>query len=384
MYSRNIAATATNPFRFGSLALGDGFADREEELAEITGDALAGQDVVLLAPRRVGKSSLIWRASQRLIRRRALVAYVDVMTTPTLARFAEKLAHTIHEDIASRLFRAKERLRVFRGLRVSPTVTIDPDDASISFGFSGAAAGSDITATIERLLELPAQLAGERGRTVVLVLDEFQEITDLDRSLLRLMRAVFQRQPEVSHIYLGSRRHAMERIFNDANEPFWRSTKRVELGLIAPDRFAPFITERFAAGGKRIADTALERLLAITRGHPHATQELCYFTWQGTRTRAGIEDVEAALAAVLRSEDAHFTSVWERASGQQRALLAALAAEPGRPLAGEYRRRHGLPTASSMQRALQSLEHAELVSRQDGVATISEPFLAEWLRWKGI
>jgi hypothetical protein len=37
-----------------------------------------------------------------------------------------------------------------------------------------------------------------------------------------------------------------------------------------------------------------------------------------------------------------------------------------------------------MQRALQSLEHAELVSRQDGVATISEPFLAEWLRWKGI
>ena len=40
------------------------------------------------------------------------MAHVDLMTTPTLGRFAEKLAQTIHEDLASPLFRAKERLRV--------------------------------------------------------------------------------------------------------------------------------------------------------------------------------------------------------------------------------------------------------------------------------
>ena len=375
-----------NPFRFGSLALDEAFADRERELSEITADALAGQDIVLFAPRRLGKSSLIWRASQQLVRKRALVAHVDLMTTPTLQRFAEKLAQTIHEDIASALFRARERLRVFQGLRVAPTVTVDPNDASLSFGFSPSAGSGDLTATIERLLELPGQLAGERGRNVVLILDEFQEVVDLDPSLPRLMRAIFQRQPEVSHIYLGSRRHAMERIFNDENEPFWRSAKRMELGLISPGRFRPFLIRRFASTNKELAPAAADRLLEITAGHPYATQELSYFVWQRTAEGASAEvaEVELALEDVLRSEDAHFTSVWDQLSGQQRQLLVAIGSEAGRPLAGEYRRLHGLPAPSSVQKALTSLVRAELVSRADGEASISEPFLAEWMRWKGM
>src|SRR5437588_9769566 len=122
----------SNPFRFGALALDEAFADRETELAELKADALAGQDLVLFAPRRFGKSSLLWRASQQLIRQRALVAQVDLMTTPTLGRLADKLAQTIHEDVASALFRARERLRIFPGLRGTPTTTTDPGDGMIS------------------------------------------------------------------------------------------------------------------------------------------------------------------------------------------------------------------------------------------------------------
>lgn len=364
------------------MALDDEFADRERELAELTADALAGQDVVLFAPRRLGKSSLVWRAAQQLIRRRALVAQVDLMTTPSPARFAEKLAQAIHEDIASPLFRAKERLRVFQGLRVNPTVTIDPNDASLSFSFSGSAPMPDLAATIERLLEMPGQLAGERGRQAVLVLDEFQEVVEISPELPRLMRAVFQRQPEVAHVYLGSRRHTLERIFNDENEPFWRSAKRVELGLIEPGKFAPFIDERFQSSGRTVRAAAVDRVLEITRGHPYATQELCYFLWQrGTGARAAsAADVEEALQDVLRSEDSHFTSVWDGLSAHQRAVLQALAVEPGRPLAGDYRRRHDLPATSSIQRALQALSRDELVARDGGLAWIAEPFLAEWLR----
>jgi AAA+ ATPase superfamily predicted ATPase len=371
-----------NPFRFGALALDESFADREAELTELKADALAGQDVVLFAPRRFGKSSLIWRASQQLMRQRALVAHVDLMTTPTLGRLADKLAKTVHEDLASPLFRAKERLRVFQGLRVAPTVTVDADSGDLSFSFSPGAASGDLIATMERLLELPGELAGERGRRVVLVLDEFQEVVDIDRSLPRLMRSVFQRQPEVSHIYLGSRRHTIERIFNDENEPFWRSAKRIELGVIDPERFRGFIARHFEQTGKRIDADALDRLLAITRGHPYATQELCYFAWQRTAPRAAASGavVDDALADVLRSEDSHFSAVWDGLSAQQRVVLQSLALEEGRPLSSEYRRRHGLPPTSSVQRALQVLERGELVGRDGGLARISEPFLAEWLR----
>jgi hypothetical protein len=91
------------------------------------------------------------------------------------------------------------------------------------------------------------------------------------------MRAVFQEQPEVAHVYLGSKRHMMRRLFSDENEPFWRSAKPIELGVIAPDAFAPYIVERFRATGRSVDPAVVDALLASTSGHPYATQELCYF-----------------------------------------------------------------------------------------------------------
>ena len=370
-----------NPFQFGALALDEAFTDREAEIAELRADVRNGQDVVVFAPRRYGKSSLVWRATQELARDRVLVASVDLMTTPTPAKLAEKLARAIHDAIASPLLRARERLRIFGDLKVTPTITVDPESGAPAFSFSVTERREDIDATIERLLELPAQLGSDRKRQVALVLDEFQEIVDIDPKLPRLMRAVFQQQPEVGHVYLGSKRHMMRRIFSDENEPFWRSAKQMELGVIEPQKFAPFIARQFERSGRFVSKAAVAAILEATGGHPYATQELCYFAWQevGPEERAEAADIEAALARVLNSEHAHFSLLWERASAVQRVLLAELAREPGRPLSGDYRNRHNLPGPSTVQRAVEALERAELVARDHGLVRIVEPFLAAWL-----
>ena len=109
------ARGSTNPFRFGALALDEAFTDRDEEIAELAADMRNGQDVVVFAPRRYGKSSLVWRVAQQLVTGRVLVAQVDLMRAPTKERLAEKLASAIHDDLATPLLRAKERLRMFRG-----------------------------------------------------------------------------------------------------------------------------------------------------------------------------------------------------------------------------------------------------------------------------
>jgi hypothetical protein len=258
---------------------------------------------------------------------------------------------------------------------------VNPEDGSLSFSFDSGPRVDDIRATLERLLELPGQLAGERKRQVVLIFDEFQEVVEIDPSLPRLMRSVFQQQPEVSHIYLGSKRHMMQRIFNDENEPFWRSAKQIELDVIEAKPFGEYIARQFALTGKKVTQAAIEAVLDTSHGHPYATQELCYFLWQDTPpgSSATPAKVTEALAQVLNSEHAHFSLVWESASAHQRLLLRALAEEPGRPLAADYRRRHALPGASSVQRALGALERSELVRRRGSEAWINEPFLAHWL-----
>jgi uncharacterized protein len=198
-----------NPFLFGALALDEAFADRQRELVELVKDIKNGQDVVIFAPRRYGKSSLIWASQRVLAGDDVLVAQVDLMTTPTKERFAAALAAAVYEDIASPLGRVKDRATaVFRGLRLQPSMSINPDTGAVGFSFAAAREPTDIDTTIEQLLELPAALGADRGRRTALVLDEFQEIVEIDPYLPKLLRAVFQRQ-----------RHVMERIFNDENEP---------------------------------------------------------------------------------------------------------------------------------------------------------------------
>jgi AAA+ ATPase superfamily predicted ATPase len=374
---------ATNPFRFGALALDEAFADREQELDDLVADVLNGQDVVVLAPRRYGKSSLVWRATQRLVGERVLVAQVDLMTAPTKEKLAEKLAGSIYENIASTLERVRDRaLAPFRGLRIQPTVTVNPEDGSFSFSFAASQRSADVDATLERLLQLPAELGAAKERRVALVMDEFQEIVDLDPALPKLLRAVFQQQPEVAHVYLGSRRHIMERIFNDENEPFWRSAKPIELGRIEVGAFAEFIAERFRSASKRINPETAAEVLRRTRGHPYATQELCYFLWEETEGsgEASGSELDRAVLALLRSEHAHFTLLWEGATPPQKLLLQALSHEqPGHPFRNEYRRAHGLPAPSALQRAARGLVERELVDKEGGAYVISEPFLAEWV-----
>ena len=375
----------SNPFRFGALAVGETFADREDEVRELGADIRNGQDVVVFAPRRYGKSSLIRRVVDGLVDRGRADrpgrpdAHADAGAAGRRAWPRRSTRRSRRRSCAGR-----ERLRVFANLRIAPKIVVDPATGAVSFGFDARGADGDIDATLEELLGLPGRLAAVRKRRVAVVLDEFQEVVELGPGLLALMRSVFQEQPQVAHVYLGSRRHMMERIFNDEHEPFWRSAKRAELGVIAPPVFARHAVGRFASTGRTLGSEACEAVVGTTGGHPNATQELFYFLWEATPPGgvAGGDAYAAALESVLRSEQAHFGLIWERAAAAQRLVLSALAAEqPGHPLSEDYQARHGLPRTPTVQAALGALVRGELVGRSGrGRYAITEPFLAEWIR----
>jgi AAA+ ATPase superfamily predicted ATPase len=370
-----------NPFTYGDLASDESFTDRGDELAQLKADVRNGQNVAVIAPRRYGKSSLVKAALSDLIGEGFLVVEVDLMTTPTKERLAAKLAKSIHDDVATAVFRAKERLRIFSSLRIVPSMTVDTHGV-MSFGFSAARAEADVDATIERLLELPAEIAADKGRRLVVSFDEFQEITAIDPRLPALMRAVFQQQRDVAHVYAGSKRDMMRRLFSDEHEPFYRSAKTMEIGAIPVPLFADFVKAQFDRTDRGVSDEAVDRLLAVTGGHPYATQELAYALWEEIPEgfSGSVGDLDEALRAVLRAEHARFTLNWESATRPQKLLLQALAREPGRPFSNAYRLRHDLPPTSGVQRALRPLLDGELVRKEeDGDYDLAEPFLREWI-----
>lgn len=373
-----------NPFRYGAIARGEHFADRAVELRRLLEDVMGGQDVVIVSPRRMGKTSLVTRAIDRLRRDGVLVAYVDLLGSPTKEELADDLAQALYDGLYSRSERALGRVReVFAHLQVNPRVTVG-EDGRPQLEFVAYEQTKDLNALIEGLLEVPGRAAASDKR-VCIVIDEFQEVVSIDERLPGQIRAAFQRQPDVAHVYLGSRRHLMDELFMERAAPLYRSAKPLPLGPIPPRLFIRFLRRRFESGGIKIEDEPLEQVLALTGGRPYETQELCSFLWARSREEGRAPDgamVERALDDLVNAESARYVAVWERLSAKQRSLLLALGRESGRVHAEQYRRRHKLGSASTVQASLNALERLELVEPVEpgGGYQVADVFLSRWLR----
>lgn len=221
---------------------------RQSELATLMTDLRAGVNVVLIAPRRYGKSSLLTRAVEQLRQLDVLTAYVDLERTPSKERFAAHLARAVHDGLLGRTEQALQRATEwFSQLRVRPRISLS-EGGKPAFEFVGSAAQVDIDATIEQLLELAETVARDRQARVVIVFDEFQEVLGLDPTLPALMRSVFQREDHVAHVFLGSRQRLLRQVFADRRQPLYRPARPMTLGPISTDEFGPFIRSRFAGG----------------------------------------------------------------------------------------------------------------------------------------
>ena len=78
-----------NPFNYISIAEGDNFYDRKEETKRIVDTLSGGNNIVLFAPRRYGKTSLVFRAMQQMEQNGISCVYLDLMPVYSLESFAE-------------------------------------------------------------------------------------------------------------------------------------------------------------------------------------------------------------------------------------------------------------------------------------------------------
>ncbi|MBI3976865.1 MAG: hypothetical protein HY331_01645 [Chloroflexi bacterium] len=120
------------------------------------------------------------------------------------------------------------------------------------------------------------------------------------------------------------------------------------------------------------------------QGHPHDTQELCYFTWslaEAEKAPATPALVDRALNRVVDAEDARHTTLWDSLPARQRLVLTALITSGGEAVySEEYRRRHRLGAASSVQKSLELLMARDLVERMpEGTYRVADTFLRAWV-----
>lgn len=375
----------SNPFRFGRIVSGEAFTDREADLLVLQRELRDGQNILIEAPRRFGKTSLILEVRRRLQAEGIPVAYLDCMLVPSRARLADRLASAYLEAFRTPAQRAEDWvLQHLKAVRIRPTLTID-DHGHTQIAFEAASAGStNLDALLEQLFAEPEHVAraGKKKRLVV-ILDEFQDLMELGPGLLRQLRAVIQHQQHVSYAFLGSRQGLLRKAVHDRGAPLLKMARPYPLGPLPRDEFASFLQARFKASGRPVPKEAIAALIDFTGGHPNDTQEAAHFLWEVALLPRSSEDlVKTAIDRVLDAEAAQMTVLWHDSAPAQRSLLVALVELGGRNIySEEFRRRANLGAATTVQRAVQTLIDRELVDLDaGGTYRIKERFFEEWIR----
>src|SRR5579862_1217715 len=216
---------------------------REPLLAEIRDNLRAGRSVSLLAPRRLGKTSVALEALRRAQEDGAIVAHLDHFRIESKRQFADDLIRQLIGNSHSLSERLKQ---VGHGLRrivaeVHPYWTV----AETEFGLNPST--SDEDDLFRRALELPEVLATREKRPCVIFLDEFQDAPrGLGPNVYAIMRSYFQEQPRTKHIFAGSQETILRALFTKPNAPLLRYAVEVPFSDVAPQDWRDYIVRKFA------------------------------------------------------------------------------------------------------------------------------------------
>ena len=371
-----------NPFKFGKEVSGYQFYDRTADSESLIRKLVDGTtNVVLFAPRRYGKTSLVMKVLERLSVAEGIRGLCfDMTRVPTLERFCEEYANAVYGLIGGGR-ELVHRLGEFLA-HLNPTISFSEKGIpTITFGY-----GARMTATsIVEVLDLPEKLAQDRAcGPLVVAFDEFQEVAELSRemSLEKIFRSCIQRHQNVRYVFLGSKTHLMKRMFGDSTRPFYNSALPMPLGKPPAAESLDFLVTRFRDAGIGLGTAEAEKILAASENIPYYLQAVAALTFEevtGTnRDEVRSEDIEAAIDTLVGVNAELYDERLRNLSNSQRMLLEALAAEPTGEFDEEYRTRHSLPVSSTLHTALKGLHESGVVDSGD-VYRLSDPLFARYI-----
>lgn len=370
-----------NPFEYGGVVSGSAFCNREKEVADLLRAMENNEKLFVFSERRYGKTSLVHAALDKLPKKGCVCAYVDLWPTDSEATFVTAVAKAIAESMSTSVDKVLETAKKFFG-SLAPSVTLDNEGKpELTFGISKHARPGP---ALDEVLATPAKIAIKGEQNVVIVFDEFQQILEYGNDQVeRKLRSVIQNHRRVGYIFLGSRKHLIEKMFMDRARPLYRAGGHYPLGPIAEEHWQPFVRKRFADAHKVISKARIHEVCELTQGHPFYTQHLCHVLWELCEPKAEVTEkmIQRALQMLLERENYAYTTLWESLTVPQKRFLKGLSSEVAgvKVFAGDFVRRAGLRSASNVQRVVDALLEKDIIDRDNGSFLITDRFFRLWI-----
>jgi AAA+ ATPase superfamily predicted ATPase len=375
-----------NPFEYGRELGLDELVDRREEMAAIEAAIRNRGKLFLIGPRRFGKTSVLSAADEAATRQGTVVLRFDAEKYESLELLAEALLTAAARALEGRLDRAVALISRAAGL-LRPEARVDPE-GSLTISIGGRSSRGSLPVLTDALDAIES-LAAESGRTVVVILDEVQQVVvEHGISAERQLRSTVQQHRHLGYIFAGSATRLLTEMTGDPDRPFYRMGERLFLDALPRDEFLEFLEKGFGDGGFATEEGACAHLLDCAEEVPYNVQRLAHQTWEMLRAGPGntltTAVVDDALERLVRREDPAYTQIWTTLRRNQKTAIKAVISEGGTGLlSGPVARKYRISTAS-VQTALKQLEETSLIrsDKRDGTTRyrLIDPFFAAWLK----
>ena len=367
-----------NPFIYEGYEGPDYFCDRTEETENVISNLQNGRNITLVSPRKIGKTGLILHTFNKIkqLDKNAICIYTDIFHTQNQFDFVQTLGKAIVEEkLLDKQSSMTKVLRYFSQWR--PTISPDP--------VTGA---PTVSVTIERsnteyTLKSIFDYLKSSGKEVYVAIDEFQTITDYpEQGTEALLRSYIQFIHNAHFIFSGSKQHLMYDMFGSPKRPFYQSTSMMTLQPLHHEIYYDFASRWFEAQKGSLSKEVFQQLYSLFDGYTWYLQSVLNRLYETERHVTDYQQVRETILNILKDKSSQYEMVMTFLTDNQRNLLIAIAKESyvAQLQANEFIRKHELPSASSIKKALTVLKDKDLVYQTEKGYMIYDRFFDLWLK----
>jgi hypothetical protein len=320
----------------------------------------------LLGPRRYGKTSVLRQITADLEDEGYGTVWIDLYGTGSMAdlagAFDRGLASTrgaVREALHSMAAGLSLRLGVL-GLELSKGAKERPDP------------GLRLRALLQMLVSVAQR------RKVVLVLDEFSGIANVEHGAAVLRTELQHHYRDLGIVFAGSQPSTMATLFGDQVQPFFSQADLVEIGPMDAADLVAIVSSGFERTGRHVG-TVVDAIVSTSQGHPQRAMQLADAVWQQTPVggRADVDTWNLAFDRVRSSVDSGSERLFAQLPLGHQKVLRIVAT--GGSVYGTAAQVIDLAagTASAGVEAL--VGSADLVRDADGRLALVDPLLADWI-----
>lgn len=369
----------TNPFVVKGEIGSRYFCDRVKETERMVKSIMNGNNVVLVSPRRMGKTGLIRHCFDQPKFKDCYTFFIDILHTSSMREFAFVFGKEVFERLLSKGKKMKKLLlKTFESIRGN--FGIDPMTGNPTFGLQlGDIASADYT--LEEIFECLEQA----DKPCVVAIDEFQQITNYpEKNMEALLRSHIQRTKNVSFIFAGSERHIMQEMFQTESRPFYYSAEMMELEAIEKEVYVPFVVQNFEENNRKIEQKLVENVYDLFSGHTFYVQKTFNEAFLNTPKRGACtaETISESIEMLLEVYSPFFKVILSEMPEKQKELLYSIALDGSVEAitSADFIMRHSLASSSSVQSAAKRLLERDLITKEGNKYRLSDRLFSLWIK----